>query len=69
MDTKEFDIAAHLASLSDEQLIAATKEAQDNLAEAAREQPDSERHQECFAGLFIYASEMQARGLKIVTVH
>lgn len=65
----EFDIAAHLAGLSDEQLISATKEAQQDLSEAAREQPNSDRHQECFAGLFIYAGEMNARGLKIVSVH
>lgn len=66
---QEFDIAAHLAGLSDEQLIAATREAQSDLEQAAREQPNSERHQECFAGLVIYAGEMNARGLKIATIH
>lgn len=66
---QEFDIVAHLAGLSDEQLIAATREAQDDLAKAAREQPNSDWHSECFAGLVIYAGEMQSRGMKIVTVH
>ena len=64
-----FDIDAHLAGLSNEQLIAAVKQAQDDLNEAANTSPNSERHQECFAGLYIYANEAQVRGLKISTVH
>lgn len=66
---QEFNIADHLASLSDAELTEATKTAQDDLGEAVREQPNSERHQECFAGLVIYTREMQKRGLKLVTVH
>ncbi|MFC3457202.1 hypothetical protein [Massilia haematophila] len=66
---QEFDIAAHLAALSDDALIAAAKEAQADMAQAAREAPDSERHSECFAGLMICGLEMQKRGLRMATLH
>ena len=62
-------INEHLASLSDAGLLVAAKEAQSDLEQAAREEPNSEWHQECFAGLVIYAAEMSARGLKLATVH
>jgi hypothetical protein len=67
--SENFDIAAHLAALSDEALIAATKEAKDDLEIAAREAPNSEHHEQCFAGLFVYTNEMASRGLRLTPLH
>jgi hypothetical protein len=39
------------------------------LQKPAAGQPNSEWHEACFAGVLIYAAEMQQRGLKIETVH
>lgn len=48
--TQQFDIEQHLADMSDAELIEAVELVRNDLAEAAREAPNSERHQECFAG-------------------
>lgn len=62
-------VAEHLAELSDAELIDAARTARDDLAAAANDQPNSERHEACFAGALIYAGELQARGLSLVTKH
>jgi hypothetical protein len=61
--------AEHLDSLSNDALREAAITASDDLAKAAADQPNSEWHEACFAGVLIYAAEMQQRGLKIETVH
>lgn len=66
---RRFDIDSHLSSLSDDQLREATRQAQDDLAVAARDQPNSERHEACFAAIILYTHEMQKRNLRIATVH
>lgn len=63
------DIENYLSELTDEQLIAAVKMAETDLANAASENPNSEWHQSCFAGLIIYAGEIRKHGLKVATVH
>lgn len=65
----EFDTQEHLADLSDDELKRKTLEAKDDLEKAAREQPDSDWHCACFAGLLTYAMEMNARGLKLAHLH
>lgn len=64
-----FELSEYLESLSDEQLISATMEAHADLQQASHESPNSERHQECFAGFVICADEMQARGIHTITLH
>lgn len=63
------DIQKHLKALSDDELIAATEQAHKDLKKAADEQPESEWHQACFAGLITYAGEVQRRGLAMQTLH
>ena len=63
------DIQQHLNSLDNDQLLAATEVALGDLQLAVKEAPDSDRHQECFAGFFIYAEECKRRGIKTVTIH
>lgn len=57
-----FDITAHLADLSDDDLKAKFKESTDDLVEAAGG-ADTEWHEACFAGTIIYATEMNKRGI------
>lgn len=63
------DIQQHMTSLSNDELLAATEEAYKDLKRVVEEAPESERHQECFAGFYCYAQECQRRGLKTVTIH
>ena len=63
------DIQQHMNQLNDNELLAEIEQAYKDLKQSAEEHPESERHQECFAGLFCYAQEYQRRGLKTVTIH
>jgi hypothetical protein len=63
------NIEEHLAGMTDAELIAACEEAKTDLAEAAAQQPNSERHQECFAGLIVYAQELSKRGIRLAPLH
>jgi hypothetical protein len=67
--TQQIDIETHLANMSNDELMAATKQAHLDLESAANDHPNSERHEECFAGMVIYAGEMAKRGLTIATTH
>lgn len=58
------DIDNYAASLSDTELLQRAEQAHADIEEAARKEPNSEWHQSCFAGLYIYCSEMGRRGLK-----
>jgi len=55
--------------MTDAELRAAFAEAQDDLAVAARDEPESEWHQACFAGVMVYAAELAERGLSVSTLH
>ncbi|HEY5800338.1 MAG TPA: hypothetical protein VIT92_08955 [Burkholderiaceae bacterium] len=63
------NIDEFLEDLSDESLLAACREAQDDLAEAANTEPNSEWHEACFAGLVVLTTEMTKRGLRISAPH
>lgn len=67
MTTQE--IADYLAEKSDEELKAAFKDAESDLAEAAAQQHGSEWHQSCFAALLIYGGELAKRGIFLGTRH
>lgn len=67
--SEDFDVSAYLATFSNAELIAATKEAKSDLEKASRDQPDSEWHSSCFAGLLVYAREMSERGLTMASIH
>lgn len=56
-------------AMTDDELRHAIKVAKDDLAIAAADAPNSEWHQACFAGLFVYAGEASERGLTLGTVH
>jgi len=58
-----------IADLSDAELIEAANTARDDLAKAAADEPEGEWHQACFAGVLVYAGELQKRGLKLATFH
>lgn len=62
-------ITEHLSELSEEALKSAFKQAESDLAEAAAQQPNSEWHQSCFAGLLIYGGELAKRGIFLGTRH
>lgn len=64
----EFDIAEHMATLSDDQLKAEFNEAIDDLTEAAGG-TDAEWHEACFAGVYVYATEMNKRGIVLRKPH
>lgn len=68
MSATEIDIAQHLASLSDDALKAAFKQATDDLCEAAGG-TDTEWHEACFAGVYSYATEMNKRGITLRKPH
>jgi len=51
-------------SLTDDELKSAFKTAEADLADASEQQPNSEWHQCCFAGWFLYAEEMTRRGIR-----
>jgi hypothetical protein len=63
------NIEEHLAGMTDAQLIAAFKEAESDLKKAATEQPESEWHQSCFAGLLVFAGELSKRGIRLSPLH
>jgi hypothetical protein len=63
------EIDEYLAGLSNEQLMAAFKQAEADLAAVAADEPNSEWHQACFAGVLIYAQEMNKRGLRNAALH
>ena len=67
MNTQE--IVDHLSELSDGALRMAFAEAESDLAKAAAEQPNSEWHEACFAGLLMYGGEMAKRGIFIGVRH
>lgn len=64
IDTEEY-----LASLTDKELINAFEVAKVDLREAADTEQNSEWHGSCFAGVLVFATEVQKRGLSICTVH
>lgn len=66
---KEMDIQQHMNSLSNDEILESTEAAYKDLKLAAEESPESERHQECFAGFLCYAQECLRRGIKTVTIH
>lgn len=68
-EAEPFDIASHLANLSDDEIIAQARTAHDDLAEAARTQRDSEWHEACFAGVMVFALELNKRGLSLAIKH
>jgi HEPN domain-containing protein len=57
------------AAMSDDELRAFFDEAKADLTAAARDEPESEWHQSCFAAVMLAAMEAQARGIKLATVH
>lgn len=57
-------ILKYLKTLSNEDLLIRADTAHDDLHKAAEEDRDSEWHQQCFAGLFYYCTELNRRGLK-----
>lgn len=63
------EIADHLSDLDDDALKAAFKEAENDLAEAAAQQPNSEWHESCFAALMIYGGELAKRRIFLGTRH
>ena len=63
------EIDDHLSTLSNEQLMAAFRQAETDLANAAADEPNSEWHEACFAGLLVYAQEMNRRGLRASALH
>lgn len=54
-----------LKDKTDDDVLMLAKIAFDDTAIAAREQPNSDWHSECFAALYICAEEMNRRGLKM----
>lgn len=62
------DITAHLASLSDSDLLDAIRMAYEDMNTAAVESPNTEWHEACFAGLVVYVGEAERRGLTISTL-
>ncbi len=66
---KEFDIDGYLSAMTDSELVDAFKQAESDLAEAAAQKPNSDRHQECFAGLIVFCAELQKRGLTVHNPH
>lgn len=65
----KMNIDEYMNDMSDDELIKATKEAYNDLTIAAKDEPNSEWHQSCFAATILFADEMAKRGLKISTVH
>lgn len=63
MNKKEID--DYMKLLSDTDLIRLTKTAHADLKKAAKEQPNSEWHEACFAGLYCFSCEMGRRRLRI----
>lgn len=65
--TQQIDIPKYLESLSDADLMQRATTAAADLEEASRrgDSYDPEWHGCCFAGLFVYANEMNRRGLKM----
>lgn len=55
--------------LSDIELKQAFEEAKRDLEKAAQNEPESEWHQACFAGVMIYALEAAERGISFQTIH
>lgn len=64
-DWDAFDVSAYMASFTDDELISAAKECADDLTRASKDEPESEWHESCFAGMLCYARELNARGLKM----
>ena len=64
-----FDISELVAEMTDDELLCAASTARDDLAAAARDEPESEWHQGCFAAVMIYGIAMQERGLSLATKH
>jgi hypothetical protein len=54
---------------SEAELREALEEAKRDLQNAARDEPESEWHEACFAGVLVLAAELQSRGLSASTVH
>jgi hypothetical protein len=63
------DIASYLSSMSNEDLISATEVADKDLRDASTNQPNTEWHECCMAGVIIFAQELSKRGLKINAIH
>lgn len=58
------DIQAYLDTMTDDELLARADESYGDLLQVATESPGSDWHDACFAGLYIFATEMNNRGLK-----
>lgn len=63
------DIQQRIAALDDDELVAAMKQAMDDLEAAATNDPESDWHQACFAGVMTYGQEIIRRGIVEETVH
>lgn len=59
----------YLTSLPDATLISAYKGAENDLAQAAAQQPNSDWHQECFAGFVTLGEELRKRGIVLRPLH
>jgi hypothetical protein len=64
MNAREF-----LHDLTDAELLAKVEEAKTDLSNAAEDEPNSEWHGSCFAGLLMLCQEASRRGLKLATTH
>lgn len=53
----------YLDGLTNEQLLYQLEQSKIDLAEAAGEEPNSEWHQACFAGMYLLAQEAGKRGI------
>lgn len=62
-------IQAHLATLTNEDLLAKLEEARTDHILAAATERDSEWCQACFAAVWTYATEVQARGIVTRTLN
>lgn len=57
------------STYSDDDLRTTFVEAKRDLEQAARDEPESEWHQGCFAAVILLSREMAARRLKLGTTH
>jgi hypothetical protein len=62
-------VQEYMESLTDDELKAAFKAAEADLAEASTQEPNSEWHQSCFAGLVLYGAELTKRGIRLAPLH
>ena len=59
------DAQEYVENLSDADLEREYQEANDALAKAAQDEPESEHHQACFAATLIFIYEMAKRGYQM----